>query len=214
MKFGSLRNAIATIVAVHVLGFAALAGTPGAADSMGPTNLPGISIDNFGVVDGHIYRGAKPGKSGYAELAAFGIKEVIDLRGEAKSGDRQLAEAAGLKYVSIPMEDHSTPTDDESAAFLKAVGEANGDKVYVHCAGGRHRTGSMIAVYRMVQDGWTIDQAYDEMLKYDFYTSNGHGGYKTYVEDFFRRKTANPTSVPAAYHAPDAAVAVSAAATN
>jgi hypothetical protein len=59
----------------------------------------------------------------------------------------------------------------------------------------------MIAVYRMAKDGWTIDQAYDEMLKYDFYTGGGHEGYKTYVEDYYRRMTGDPSSVPVAYTA-------------
>jgi hypothetical protein len=47
---------------------------------------------------------------------------------------------------------------------------------------GRHRTGSMIAAYRMSQDGWTLDQAYNEMRGYDFYTGGGHGGFKKFDE--------------------------------
>ncbi len=195
MKISAIRQSVAALVMVMGLGITALAGgaagVVGAANSMGPIDVRGVSISNFGVVDGHIYRGAKPGKSGYGELASIGVTTVIDLRGEAKDGDRRQAEAAGLRYVSIPMKDHGTPTDAEAAAFLQAIDAAASDKVYVHCAGGRHRTGSMIAVYRMARDGWTLDQAYDEMLKYDFYTSNGHEGYKTYVEDYARRITAD-----------------------
>lgn len=202
MKISAIRNAIVALAMVAGLAGSVFAGSPvTSVNSMGPMDLSGISISNFGVVDGHIYRGAKPGKSGYGELASIGIRTVIDLRGEAKDSDRQLAEAAGLQYVSIPMENRGTPTDQESAAFLGAINAAGNDKVYVHCAGGRHRTGSMIAVYRMAKDGWTIDQAYDEMLKYDFYTSGGHEGYKTYVEDYYRRMTGDPSSVPVAYTA-------------
>jgi protein-tyrosine phosphatase len=181
------------------LGSSALAGGASAANSMGPIDMSGVSIDNFGVVDGHIYRGARPGKSGYGELASIGVTTVIDLRGEAKGSDRQSAEAAGLKYVSIPMQDHGTPTDEEAATFLRAIDKAGSEKVYVHCAGGRHRTGSMIAVYRVAKDGWSLGEAYGEMLKYDFYTRNGHKGYKTYVEDYYRRMTSDPSSVPVAY---------------
>lgn len=38
--------------------------------------------------------------------------------------------------------------------------------VYVHCDGGRHRTGAMIAVYRMAIEGWDIQRAYREMRQY------------------------------------------------
>ena len=44
----------------------------------------------------------------------------------------------------------------------------------------------MIAVYRMSMDNWTVNQAYNEMKDYDFYTSWGHGCYKDYVFDYSR----------------------------
>ena len=49
----------------------------------------------------------------------------------------------------------------EIAAFMTAVDEEGA--VYVHCVGGRHRTGVMTAVYRMMKDGLTADQAFKEM---------------------------------------------------
>jgi protein tyrosine/serine phosphatase len=97
---------------------------------------------------------------------------------------------------------------------MKTIDDPDCGPVYVHCAGGRHRTGSMVAVYRMVHDGWTVDKAYDEMLAYDFYTSNGHKGFKTYVFDYFARMQANPTSVPVAWIAPAADGTVTPAATQ
>jgi hypothetical protein len=44
----------------------------------------------------------------------------------------------------------------------------------------------MTAVYRMSVDGWGIDRAYQEMKRYDFSTSWGHGAYKDYVYDYYR----------------------------
>ena len=173
--------------------------------SMGPLELSGVKISNFGVVDGRIFRGAQPKGQDYASLKAIGVTTIIDLREDARSSSRAEAEAAGLKYVNIPLVDKQTPTDANAAAFVKAVDDPANGVVYVHCAGGRHRTGSMIAVYRMTRDGWTLDQAYDEMLKYDFYTGGGHGGFKTYVEDYYKRMKADPASVPVAATAPVAA---------
>jgi protein tyrosine/serine phosphatase len=169
--------------------------------SMQPISLQNVSISNFGVVDGRIYRGEQPGKKDYSALASIGVKTIIDLRDDALQSSSKYAKAAGLNYVNIPIDGHGTPTDAEAAEFLKIVNNPSSGVVYVHCAGGRHRTGSMIAVYRMTEDGWTIDQAYKEMLAYDFYTGGGHEGFKTYVFDYFKRMTSAPSTVPVVYHA-------------
>ena len=171
--------------------------------SMQPISLQNISISNFGVVDGRIYRGEQPGKKDYPALASIGVKTIIDLRDDALRGSAKYAKEAGLQYVNIPIDGHGIPTDAEAAEFLKIVNDPASGVVYVHCAGGRHRTGSMIAIYRMTEDGWTIDQAYKEMLAYDFYTGGGHEGFKTYVFDYFKRMTSAPSTVPAVYHAPE-----------
>lgn len=194
----------------------ASAGTPtpraAVTDSMGPLASSAIDIKNFGVVDGRIYRGAQPKGDDYVALAELGITTVVDLRADAKKDSRRLAEAAGLRYVNIPMKGSGgTPTDDDAKRFLETVDGPSAGAVYVHCAGGRHRTGSMIAVYRMAHQGWTIDQAYAEMEAYDFYTRNGHKGFKTYVEDFADRVTADRDRVLASIHEAHAAAAASVA---
>ena len=173
-------------------------GRADALDSFGPLRAAGIGLENFGIVDGRIYRGAQPGKGDYRALAGLGVTTIIDLRLDSKSDARRNAEAAGLRYVNIAIDDHGQPTDSDVTAFLKALDDSPAGKVYVHCAGGRHRTGSMIAVYRMVRDGWTLARAYDEMLAYDFYTRLGHGGFKTFVDNYWLRMNADPASVPAA----------------
>jgi hypothetical protein len=101
-----------------------------------------------------------------------------------------------VKYINIQIDGHGTPSDSQAAEFLKAVSDPSNGVVYVHCAGGRHRTGSMIALYRMTVDGWDIDQAYREMLAYDFYTSGGHQGFKSYVYDYYHRMTQTPPASP------------------
>jgi tyrosine-protein phosphatase SIW14 len=62
--------------------------------------------------------------------------------------------------------------------------------VYVHCQGGRHRTGAMTAVYRLTHDNWTADQAYGEMKKFGFETFIGHPQLKTFVYDYYQKMTA------------------------
>jgi protein tyrosine/serine phosphatase len=92
-----------------------------------------------------------------------------------------------MHYVNIPMSDKHYPQEAQIAEFLKLAGDSATGKFYVHCAGGRHRTGVMGAVYRYNFYHWNYDQVYKEMKDYDFYTRFGHGDMKKYVEDYWQR---------------------------
>ena len=144
-----------------------------------------VDIENFGKVNDHFYRGSQPTDRNYEQLAALGIKTIVNLRDDAQQSDRADAERAGLRYINLPMKQKSYPKADTAAKFLSIMNDQANWPVYIHCAGGRHRTGVMTAVYRMSVDGWDIDRAYQEMKQYDFYTSWGHSCYKDYVYDYF-----------------------------
>jgi protein tyrosine/serine phosphatase len=151
-------------------------------------------IDNFGQVNDHIYRGGQPEGEEFRQLAVLGIKTVLDLRGDAEPDSKTDAEQAGLQYINLPLEPKQYPQADAATGFLQIVNDQANWPVFVHCAGGRHRTGAMVAVYRMTMDRWTVDQAYKEMKQYDFYTFGGHKCYKDYVYDYSRKKQLDVTS--------------------
>jgi protein tyrosine/serine phosphatase len=91
-----------------------------------------------------------------------------------------------MRYVNIPVVDKAYPSSEQINEFLKVANDPGTGKFYVHCAGGRHRTGLMAAVYRFNHDNWNFDQAYAEMKQYDFYTSNGHGKQLDFVKDYWQ----------------------------
>jgi protein tyrosine/serine phosphatase len=143
-----------------------------------------VSIKNFGQMDDRFFRGGQPKEAEYKELAALGIKTIIDLRDDPTNYEKTSAEALGIRYVNIAMSDKDYPSGAKIEEFLKLVDDPSTGKFYVHCAGGRHRTGVMGAVYRFNHYGWDYDQAYAEMKKYDFYTRWGHGEMKKFVQDY------------------------------
>ena len=143
-----------------------------------------IKIKNFGQMDDRFYRGAQPKEEDYKQLAAIGIKTIIDLREDPTNYEKRDAEAAGIRYVNLPMSDKDYPPAATIDQFLKLVDDPSTGKFFVHCAGGRHRTGVMGAVYRFNHYNWNFDQVYTEMKKYDFYTRWGHGEMKKFVEDY------------------------------
>ena len=143
-----------------------------------------VSIKNFGQMDDRFFRGGQPKQDEYKELAALGISTVIDLQDDPTSYEKQNVEALGMKYINIPMSDKDYPESAKIDQFLKLVNDPTTGKFYVHCAGGRHRTGVMGAVYRFNHYNWNYDQVYAEMKKYDFYTRWGHGDMKKFVQDY------------------------------
>ena len=147
-------------------------------------SLSDVTIKNFGQMDDRFYRGAQPKEGDYQQLAALGIKTIIDLRDDPEAYEKRDAEALGMKYVNIAMSDKDYPETAKIDQFLKLVDDPSTGKFYVHCAGGRHRTGVMGAVYRFNHYNWNYDQVYAEMKKYDFYTRFGHGDMKKFVQDY------------------------------
>jgi len=148
------------------------------------TNLTNVTIKNFGQMDERFFRGAQPKQDDYKQLAALGISTIIDLTDHPTDYEKSSAEALGMRYVNIPMSDSKYPETAQIDQFIKLVDDANTGKFFVHCAGGRHRTGVMGAVYRFNNYHWNFDQVYSEMKKYDFYTRWGHGNMKKFVEDY------------------------------
>jgi protein tyrosine phosphatase (PTP) superfamily phosphohydrolase (DUF442 family) len=141
-----------------------------------------IRIDNFGRINSAYFRGAQPKEQDYADLAALGVKMVVNLTSDdADATERAHVENAGMHYMQIPMTTHAAPTSAELTAFLNLVNDPVNQPVYVHCVGGRHRTGVMTAAYRMTHDGWTADQAFKEMKQFKFGSDLLHPEFKQFV---------------------------------
>jgi protein tyrosine/serine phosphatase len=162
------------------------------------SSFPNIKVSNFGQMDENFYRGARPKSKDFKNLAALGIKTVIDLTDNSREREEPAVKAAGMRYVNIPIDDKAYPSTEQVNAFLKVANDPATGKFYVHCAGGRHRTGIMGAVYRFNHDHWNYDRAYAEMLQYDFYTSNGHGKQLNFVQDYWQQFQAKQAHVTVA----------------
>ena len=143
-----------------------------------------VHIDNFGKVSDNYYRGAQPKGSDYRDLAALGVKTVIDLQADGPSNEGGAVKAAGMNFYRIGMTTSKAPTDAQVAQFFEIVSNPANQPVYVHCAGGRHRTGTMTALYRMTYDGWTSQQAYNEMKQYRFEGWPDHPVLRSYVYNY------------------------------
>ncbi len=175
----------ALLAFVTVLSLAAAASAQNVTDS---SSNQTIKIRNFGQMDDRFYRGAQPKEKDYKALAELGIKTIIDLREDPEEYSKSAVESLGMNYVNIPMIAKKYPTPEATETFLQTVNDPATGKFFVHCAGGRHRTGAMGAVYRFQFYNWDFEQVYKEMKQYDFYTRWGHGAFKDFVKDYAQKQ--------------------------
>ena len=181
-----LWNWCAPVVLIGTLGLGSAA-----PEASGPAKEPGgavtasnIRIGNFGQIGDVYYRGEQPVDRDYSDLAALGVRTVIDLQADGRADEEAAVERAGMSFFRIPMTTRIAPTAAQVAEFLGIVTDPANQPVYVHCAGGRHRTGVMTAIYRMERDGWTADRAFGEMKQYNFGPDFLHPEFKKFVYSY------------------------------
>ena len=147
------------------------------------------AIKNFGKVNDNYFRGSQPTQSQMAALKAIGVKTIIDLREDYVPEERQWAKELGLNYFNLPLRPARRATQEQTEYFLRLVNDPANAPAYVHCKGGKHRTGAMTGVYRITHDGWTAQQAFDEMRAYDFEDGffGGPSAQKKFVFDFYEQ---------------------------
>ena len=181
-RLGFLRVPTAAFVVALGLATGAAAAPGSSHASKSDVAAPAVRIENFGQVSSVLYRGSQPQGRDYADLKTLGVKTIVNLTSDdADPNERSMAEAAGIAYVQIPMTVHTPPTSAQLAQFLALVSDPASQPVYVHCVGGRHRTGVMTAAYRMADEGWNADQAFKEMKQYNFGASFLHQEFKDFV---------------------------------
>jgi tyrosine-protein phosphatase SIW14 len=183
-----------SLVLIFAITLAAVQGIASGAQSL--SSSP-ISIKNFGKLNNELYRGSQPNAEQFVELKRLGVKTVVDLRKDRVDEAAGWAYGAGLHYVNIPLTTKRAPTGEQTAYFLTVVKDPANWPIFVHCKGGRHRTGEMAAIYRITHDGWTADQAYEEMKKYDFEDSFFYPrSLKKYVFSYYERFASQQASKP------------------
>lgn len=129
-------------------------------------SLPGL--DNLYRVSEKLYRSAQPMQGGLVSAQTLGIRTVLSLQiVDFDSGLDETAELS-LSLVHVPMMPSSV-TDEDVLKALRAI-QASDGPVLVHCLHGADRTGTVVAMYRVVFQNWSKDRAIDEM-------TNGGFGY-------------------------------------
>lgn len=137
-------------------------------------------LPNFSQVSANLYRGAQPTEAGVKQLAAMGVKTIINLRGadERARTEETWAKNAGMKFINVSLRNWFEPKTEDIERVIEEIDAPENQPVFVHCKRGADRTGTVVAVYRISHDNWTAKQANDEAKKFDF------GWWQFWMKDF------------------------------
>ena len=140
--------------------------------------ITSTNVTNLYRVEPDLYRSGQPDGAGFRELAALGVKTVLDLKGG--DGDGDTARGASLKLVHVPMTAFGL-RDDRVLEALRILSDPANRPLVVHCQHGSDRTGALMALYRVVVQGWSKDDAIREMNEGGYHHSSLFSNLDRYV---------------------------------
>jgi protein tyrosine/serine phosphatase len=162
-------------------------------------------LPNLGCINEKFYRGGQPEKDGFQQLQQLGVDIVVNLREghEGHKEEKAALESLGIRYVAIPWAGLDYPKNKDVATFLRLLRDNPDKRIFVHCRRGAERTGVMVAAYRMAFQGWTPEQALEEMEQFKF-RGFWFRHLKRYVRSFPEQLRTDP-DLKALVAAPEAA---------
>src|SRR5215203_3163657 len=166
----SLHQAILPLAFVLIL-----SATASAQDANVYTELP-----RFQQVNERLYRGGQPRTGGISRLRELGINTVINLRGGSSRTRAEEAEvkALGLNYYNIALPNWGRPQDGRVSRILEIINAPEYGRVFIHCKDGVDRTGLIVAMYRMTQEGRSSSEALAEAEQ------NGMRRFQYWMRDY------------------------------
>lgn len=117
-------------------------------------------VPNLHKVTDHLYRSAQPTAEGMKNLTKLGIKTIVNLRDNHSDTDEIGELPLKTRHIEIFA---GNMKDKYVEEFLAIVDDPEAVPVLVHCQHGADRTGTMCAMYRILRQGWTPDEAIDEL---------------------------------------------------
>ncbi len=130
---------------------------------------PKKEMKNFSIpIPGVLSRSGQPSMSSFRWLRDNGWKSVVSLRQDGEKGDAIDSSLSGFNelgfnFLSIPVKDGSVPTEQQAIEFLQFMSNRNNLPAHIHCAAGVGRTGVFLVVYRYSIEGYSMNEAIEEM---------------------------------------------------
>lgn len=124
---------------------------------------PVAEAQNLYRIHQDFYRSAQLDSKDVALLQSLGIKTVVSLR--SFHSDDKLLKDSSIRLQRVGINTWSI-NDQNVIAALRAIKAAEKDgPVLLHCLHGADRTGLVTAMYRILYQAWSKEQAMEELIK-------------------------------------------------
>ena len=131
--------------------------------------IPLEGVPNLHQITPTLYRSAQPTAEGMRNLEKLGLKSIISLRTD--HSDKPLLLGTSLALTEVKMTAWNVHEDD-IVRVLRILNNPAGGPYLIHCQHGADRTGLVCAMYRLVFQNWTKEEAITEMVE------GGYGFHK------------------------------------
>ncbi len=120
-------------------------------------------VTNLVTPEGQIMSSGQPTEDQFRQLAASGLKHVINLRptSEQDWDEGALVRSLGMEYHNIPISGAADVTSENARSLNELLSSLNGQPVLVHCASG-NRVGALMAVSAKDSKGMDVEAAITE----------------------------------------------------
>ena len=122
--------------------------------------MPGVG--SFYKITDYLYRSEQPTEEGMKNLGKMGIKTIINLR--VFHSDLDKIKKTGLLIEEVSVKPWHIE-DEDVIRVLRIIKKREKGPFLMHCWRGADRLGVMVAMFRIVEQGWTKDEAIEEMVK-------------------------------------------------
>lgn len=188
---GNLRNGIARWRSARLalaLGLVSLIGSLMLAAWIA---WPGRVAKRFGVVEaGALYRSGLVTPGQLARLQrAHGVRRVVsflDPRAAESVAERRACRALGLTYENVPLRGNGASSAADRERILALVSDGSAGPTLLHCAAGSNRTGLAVGLYRITQQGWSLELVFEELREYGFENGEQHENLRRALEEAAR----------------------------
>ena len=129
-----------------------------------PITLEGVP--NLHRISPDLYRSEQPTALGMKNLEQLGVRTVINLRffnNDRKAVAGTLLRTERVKILTWDID------DQQVIEVMRILKDPQNGPYLIHCQHGADRTGLMSAMYRILEQGWSVDDALAEL------TEGGYG---------------------------------------
>jgi len=126
------------------------------------TSMQSEGFVNIYKITDYLYRSEQPTAEGMKNLERLGIKTIINL--SVYDSDSDEIKGTGLHVEELSVKPWHIE-DEDVVRILRIIRKRENGPFLIHCWKGSDRVGVMIAMFRIIEQGWTKEEAIHEMVE-------------------------------------------------